>query len=631
MKLRNLILLVTFGVLISACNFTLAEDVTPPPGYVAPTPLPTLVLNPPQAPNVESGKLIYAEKCAACHGETGLGDGEQGIQLGVSVPAFGLPEVARPATLAEWYTVVTRGRMDRLMPPFASLNDQERWDVAAYAMTLHSTEEQLAKGKEIFETECADCSTDFFKDQSKMSALNEVDLARIVKQGNESVPAFGVDLSEDDMWAVAVYLRSLSFDTSPAVAQAPASTATPETASVTEAVATSDAAMPAAQETPVETQQAAAPNEPTALVQEGFGSISGTLENQTDADLPSGLKVTLRGFDHGADPSAGPQEVSTQETTVNEDGSYSFENVELPGRRIFIAEVDVNGIQMQSGFAVVEEGATSVTIPPLVLYETTNDTSLLFVDEVRLFFDYGDADIQVVGIYSFRNPSDKMVVVELENGSDVPFIQPPEGAVMQGYEALQDSKPFVNTEKGFAIPPSDGSYGLAAFTSIPKQKEFEVAQPFVLPVISLSVLLPEGVTAEGEQLIGEGQQAIQNFNFEVYSVTNIPAGETLKFTISGQPDDAGGTTAETSNVNQNLVFGAIALGVALIAAGGWLYLRDRRSTEETDDDEEEEFESSEDVLDAIVALDDLHRAKKISDDAYQKRRAELKDILKGMM
>lgn len=630
MKLRNLILLAALSVILSACNFTLAEDVTPPPGYVAPTPLPTLVLNPPQAPNLESGKLIYAEKCAACHGETGMGDGEQGIQLGVTVPAFGLPEVARPATLAEWYTVVTRGRMDRLMPPFASLNDQERWDVAAYAMTLHSTEEQLAQGKEIFESECADCSTEFFQDQSKMSSLNEVDLARIVKQGNESVPAFGANLSEDDTWAVAMYLRSLSFDTSPAVAQAAASTATPEAAAVTEVPAATDAGTPAADETPVGTEPAAASNEPTAVVQAGFGSISGTLENQTDADLPSGLKVTLRGFDHGADPSAGPQEVTTQETSVNEDGSYSFENVELPSRRIFIAEVDVNGIQMQSSFAVVEEGATSVTIPPLVLYETTNDMSLLFVDEVRLFFDYGDADIQVFGIYSFRNPSDKMVVVELENGSDVPFIQPPEGAVMQGYEALQDSKPFVNTEKGFAIPPSDGSYGLAAFTSIPKQKEFEITQPFVLPVSSLSVLLPEGVTAEGDRLTGEGQQAIQNFNFEVYSVTNIPAGETLKFTVSGQPDDASGTTAESSNVNQNLVFGAIALGVALIAAGGWLYLRDRKSSEETDEDEEE-FESSDDVLDAIVALDDLHRAKKISLDAYHKRRAELKDILKGMM
>jgi len=34
------------------------------------------------------------------------------------------------------------------------------------------------------------------------------------------------------------------------------------------------------------------------------------------------------------------------------------------------------------------------------------------------------------------------------------------------------------------------------------------------------------------------------------------------------------------------------------------------------------------VMDAIIALDDLHRAKKIPDEAYQARRAELKEQLK---
>ena len=62
-----------------------------------------------------------------------------------------------------------------------------------------------------------------------------------------------------------------------------------------------------------------------------------------------------------------------------------------------------------------------------------------------------------------------------------------------------------------------------------------------------------------------------------------------------------------------------------------MYLRDRNKGEEADEEEDHEFETSEDVLDAIVALDDLHRAGKMPEDAYQKRRAELKDILKGMM
>jgi hypothetical protein len=33
-------------------------------------------------------------------------------------------------------------------------------------------------------------------------------------------------------------------------------------------------------------------------------------------------------------------------------------------------------------------------------------------------------------------------------------------------------------------------------------------------------------------------------------------------------------------------------------------------------------------MDAIIALDDLHGKRKISEKAYQKKRAELKEILK---
>jgi len=55
-RIASLIILTT---LLSACNLTLAEDVTPPPGYIPPTPLPTLAAYPAQAPSVENGAAIY--------------------------------------------------------------------------------------------------------------------------------------------------------------------------------------------------------------------------------------------------------------------------------------------------------------------------------------------------------------------------------------------------------------------------------------------------------------------------------------------------------------------------------------------------------------------------------------------
>ena len=82
MKLGRVILFILLAVISASCNFTLAEDVTPPPDYVAPTPAPTLgPLVPAQAPSVENGAAIYMEKCAPCHGDTGLGDGDQEFLL----------------------------------------------------------------------------------------------------------------------------------------------------------------------------------------------------------------------------------------------------------------------------------------------------------------------------------------------------------------------------------------------------------------------------------------------------------------------------------------------------------------------------------------------------------------------
>ena len=66
----------------------------------------------------------------------------------------------------------------------------------------------------------------FFEDQAAMSTLSAVELARIIQQGNDQVPAFGATLSEEEVWAVAAYLRTLSFDTT-SIAAAPEANRTP--------------------------------------------------------------------------------------------------------------------------------------------------------------------------------------------------------------------------------------------------------------------------------------------------------------------------------------------------------------------------------------------------------------------
>src|ERR1700690_447433 len=221
MKFRSLFVISLATLTLAACNFTLASDITPPPNYVSPTPMPTLgALYPASAPDVQNGATIFTQNCVPCHGDKGLGDGPQSMQLPVTVPGIGLPEVGRTASPAEWFKIVTQGNLDRFMPPFVgALTDQERWDVISYALTLHTTTDQLAQGKTLFEAGCGDCAGKF-GDQTRMAALSEADLVKIIKNGTGDIPAFGKSFKDDEAFNVAAYLRTLTFASAPEVAAA---------------------------------------------------------------------------------------------------------------------------------------------------------------------------------------------------------------------------------------------------------------------------------------------------------------------------------------------------------------------------------------------------------------------------
>ena len=142
-----------FMLFISACS--LAGDVTPPPALATaqmaapsepPTPVP--LIPPSTDPDLANGEAIYFDKCAACHGLGGLGDGELADGLAFAPAPLGDPEFAQSADPAAWYRAVTIGNLDRLMPGFRSLTDQERWDVVGYALSLGAASPHVSEPEE---------------------------------------------------------------------------------------------------------------------------------------------------------------------------------------------------------------------------------------------------------------------------------------------------------------------------------------------------------------------------------------------------------------------------------------------------------------------------------------------------
>jgi len=122
----------------------------------------------------------------------------------------------------------------------------------------------------------------------------------------------------------------------------------------------------------------------------------------------------------------------------------------------------------------------------------------------------------------------------------------------------------------------------------------------------------------------------------MYSSDLIQAGSNLELDIAGQPKTGGTESALGSSTN--LVIGLFAFGIALILAGGWLYTRTRngKTGEDLDEGSEgsptAEYEQDVDMLlDAILALDDQYKAGKLPEEAYIKRRAELKARIKELL
>jgi mono/diheme cytochrome c family protein len=635
MKLRSIFIIALISIFLSGCS--LASDITPPPNYIPPTAMPTLgALYPAAMPDVQDGATIFAQNCAPCHGDTGLGNGPQSQQLPVTVPALGLLDTARSASPAQWFTTVSEGNLNRFMPPWAgTLSEQQRWDVVYYVLSLHTKPDQIAIGKALFDANCPNCAGKF-SDLKKMAALSEDDIIRVIQSGDTNIPAFGKNFTPDQALDVAMYIRTLTFaSTPPTPTTAPTDTPTvlpPTATAATSSPATTLTVTAAANgSTPEATSSAIATASIIATNAAGTGTVSGAVQLNNNGTLPSGLTVTLHGFDPNQGQTPTPQETVTLTGTVASDGTFKFENVGMPANRSFTAVVDYKDVQFQSDPATVTTGSTNLALAPIKLYENTTDISLLTFQQIHLDFDFAtQGQATVYEIYAFTNSSDKAVIVSAD-GASVPFIKIPDGATNVNYLADPNSSPFVGQGKtGVAAPPNSKAYAIIASFSMPYDKQLEIKQPIAVTSPSMVLLLSEGMKASGDQLTDNGLQSIQNSSFETYSVTNLNPGDVVDFTITGSPKTGGTSTSSNSPVW--LFIGAGTLGLALIGVGAWFFFHEQKDEEEKGGEEDEsEFDSADEVMDAILALDDLHRAGKINDEAYQKRRAELKEMLKEMM
>jgi mono/diheme cytochrome c family protein len=644
---RSLIFLLPL-LFLSACSFSLAEDITPPPGseqQAAPQNQTANVsgpLYPIVPPDPAKGAPIYAEKCAPCHGDKGLGNGEQATQLTVPVTAIGSPEEARQSTPAEWYTIITKGNLERFMPPFSNLSDRQRWDVVAYTYQLSETPELVAQGQALFAENCTRChgnggkgngpdaaalsrSPSDLTDQELMAGRSAQSLFETITNGiAPDMPAHGEKLSEAERWALTAYLRSLTFAAATPVDATGAYPAPAEAQAVE--------AYPA----PVDTQTGEAypaPAETITSTETSIGTVRVQVVNGSGGEAPSDAVATLYGFDNMVN-------VFSQTLTTGENGVYEFAGIEMPLERVFMAGVEYGGGTYGSDIAMVDPTVNEMNLE-VTVYDTTTDTSVLSTDRTHILFDFTDpSNAQIVEVFIISNPTNQSVVAAEEGGPVVKFSLPTGAANLQFQDGVLGER-YVETPDGFAdtksVPPGAGQYQVVFAYEMPYKNKLEFAQLLNMNTSAVVVMLPDvSLKLKSDQFKDDGERDMQGTVYHLYSGGPFNSGDQILFTLSGKPK-AGEASSPKAGSRQNLIIGVGVFGVALILAGVWLYRRNKamQTLEDEETVEEEETAGADEALndpdtliDAIIALDDLYQAGKLPEEAYKQRRAELKARLK---
>jgi mono/diheme cytochrome c family protein len=555
-----------------------------------------------------------------------MGDGPQAANLpNVPVP-LGSPEVARAARPVDWFAIVTQGNLQKFMPGFtASLDDRRRWDVVAYLYTLSTNSDELAQGRQVYEQQCQAChgpsgrgdgpdappNTNDWSDPSLLAQASGEQIRAVVASGTQNgMPGFGNQLNETQLWAVTAYTRSLSFAAAPSGQQAQAATPQSGTPAATEGTL-APAGTPA----------------PEGTVAADKVTVNGRVNNVSGSPLPAGLQVTLLGFDS-------MQRALELNGEVQPDGSFAFVDVDLPPERVFMATVEYNGYTFNSDILHARDaqpgGENRLDVQ---VYDWSSDASALTADRMHIFFDFSKPDLVQVGeLFIISNPTQNLIVPAKPGEPVLKFSLPP-GATNLNFQDGALGQRFVQLENGFGdtqvVPPGVGQHQVLFAYELPYDRKLDLSLAVPLPVASAMIIGPSGnVRISSDQLTDAGVRTMQDTSVHLYTAENLAAGSTLDVSLSGRP---GGGFWQNNNLTSILV-GAGALLLALAVAGLWMMRRRRAEYAYAEAGEEDEAPvengSRESLLDAIVALDDLYQSGQIPQEAYEKRRAELKQQLR---
>ncbi len=584
-----------------------ALSAPPPPRGNAPilTPLPPPADAefelPSRKPSVAGGAAIFAEKCVACHGAAGRGDGERAAAIQAQFDAapadLTADTIARTSTPAEWYATLTSGRLERGMPFYSeSLSVDDRWDVIAFAWSLGSPGEKLALGETIYAERCAQChgksgTGDGPQAGGPLPDLSTLAAHRNVAPGewdsaliNAHVPSFSGKLSEVERSAVIDYLRSFTYETQALAEPAPepAATAGPE----------------------------ATPAPPKA----GAVTIKGSIVNGTDgAAAPVNLDGTFFYFPGGFDNAP-----ITQTVRFDANGRFNVPDLTVQADDAVVANVLYGNILYWSD-PVELDGSTQTLDLPIRVYEETTATDAIQIDRLHVIIAQEGGVAEVVEVYFLSNRGDR-AVANTTGEPTLRFTLPAGATAFQGMSATPGV--YTQTPDGFgyydAVLPGGDPLQVQVAYQLPLGPGVSLDRAPTYPITEVDLLVQDGeLKPASDQLIDRGPSEFQGSKFQVLSGGPFPANQTLPLRLVGS-----GPAIDAK------LIGGIALllvGAGVVGFGVWRSRKPPAWTQPATPGGPRSTQAErERLLDQIAALDDAFEAGQIAEAEYRKRREALK-------
>lgn len=84
----------------------------------------------PQA--IQAGRLLFADYCAQCHGNTAEGMKKR--------PSLRTPRIQSQATEGDLHWLLANGNLRRGMPSWSKLPDQQLWQIISYLKSLKAAQ-----------------------------------------------------------------------------------------------------------------------------------------------------------------------------------------------------------------------------------------------------------------------------------------------------------------------------------------------------------------------------------------------------------------------------------------------------------------------------------------------------------